>query len=79
MSQRPKDPIGVANLVLISLLLVGLVATNLMPDSIPAASPEQIIQTPLPGGGFIETERWANEPMDSWRDRHLAALKGFSQ
>ena len=77
MSQRPKDPVGVATLVLTALLLVGLVATNLMPDPIPVESPEQTVQTPLSGGGLVETERWSNEPLDSWRDRHVAAVKGF--
>lgn len=78
--KSPSDhQIQVANLVLTFLLLVGGVAYIAMKDPVPPSLSGQSIESARENGETLKTDRWQNEPLASWRDRHIAAMKEFSK
>lgn len=79
MSRPLREPLQVANLVLTTLLLVAVVANLVMTDPAPPASLVQSVKSISATGAEVLTERAPGESLESWRDRHLDALKGFAR
>ena len=61
------------SLLVTGLLLVAIWRIEVMGDTIEKGS-GQVVRTDA-----VETERWQDESIDHWRERHMAAVREFDQ
>ena len=60
------------NIVLSAMTVFLLIVAIWRIEMVEHVGSGQIVRT-----GEVETERWMDESLDSWRDRHLEAIREF--
>ena len=78
MKESSAQHVQVATLVLTSLLLIGLVAFFAMRVPPPSTKTVQYVESVLPSGDVIRTERLLGESLGEWKTKHGAAKGLFT-